>query len=574
MKNMFALLLVALFFGSCSAQVKSRKTLQPPNDLKNETSSQPQHLRQQVSSENNVMYFRPKLVVGIVVDQMRYDYLTRFYDKYKEGGFKRMISEGYNFKNNHYNYVPTYTGPGHASIYTGTTPKYHGIIGNNWYDKYKQENVYCAGDASMQSLGTDSDDGQMSPRRLKTTTFTDENRIFTQFKGKTIGVSFKDRGAILPAGHTANAAYWFRGKAEGTFISSSYYMDKLPQWVNEFNSSDLAKSYLKEWNTLYDIATYTESTDDKNNYEGGFKGKADATFPYDLKTLSKENGGYDILKSTPYGNSLTTDFAMAAIKGENLGKDNYTDVLALSYSCTDYVGHNFGVSSKEVQDTYLRLDLDLKRLLDFLDSEVGKGEYTVFLTADHAAVEVPSYLMDHHVPAGYFDRKAFQKEVEAFSENRYGENVIEKISNGQLFLDHKKLRSLKLNPEEVQQTLVDEIINYKDIDKAYSANAMGSSSFDTGVESMLQKGYNQKRSGDVLFVLEPATISYSRTGSSHGSYMNYDTHVPFLLYGAGIRHGSSYKRIAITDIAPTMSALLGTSFPNAAIGTVRYEAFK
>lgn len=574
MKKLLTLLLMAIVFSSCSAQVKSRKPIQPPNDLQNETLGGPELAPRSLESGNTAIFTRPKLVVGIVVDQMRYDYLTRFYDKYKEGGFKRMIAQGYNFKNNHYNYVPTYTGPGHASIYTGTTPKYHGIIGNNWYDKYKQANVYCAGDDTVQSLGTDSDDGQMSPHRLKTTTFPDENRIFTQFNGKTIGVSFKDRGAILPAGHTANAAYWFRGMDEGVFISSSFYMDGLPQWVEDFNRSDAAKSYLKEWNTLYDIATYTESTDDKNNYEGGFKGKEDATFPYDLNSLSKENGGYDILKSTPYGNSLTTDFAIAAIKGEGLGQDNYTDVLALSYSCTDYVGHNFGVSSKEIQDTYLRLDLDLQRLFEFLDQHVGSGQYTVFLTADHAAVEVPQYLMDHNVPAGYFDGKAFEKNVETFVNERFGENIIEKISNGQIFLDHKKLRSLKLDPVEVQQALVEEIINYEYIDKAYTAHAMASSSFNTGIEALLQNGYNQKRSGDVLFVLDPATISYSRTGSSHGSYMNYDTHVPFLLYGAGIRHGSSYKRTAITDIAPTVSALLGIGFPNASFGAVHAEAFE
>ena len=335
---------------------------------------------------------RPKLVVGIVVDQMRYDYLTRFYNKYGDGGFKRMMNEGFNCKNNHFNYIPTYTGPGHASIYTGTTPKYHGIIANDWYDKELKKSVYCTEDDSVQSVGTSSSAGQMSPQRMKTTTFGDENRLFTQMRGKTIGVSIKDRASILPAGHTANAAYWFQGKNEGNWISSTFYIKELPKWVTNFNKKHSVDSYLKEWNTLYNITTYTESGSDLNNFEGGFKGKETATFPYDLATLKNENGGYDILKSTAFGNSLTTDFAIAAINGEQLGSDDITDVLTVSFSCTDYVGHNFGVNSKEIEDTYLRLDLDLERLFKSLDDQVGKGNYTVFLTADHAAVNVPAYL--------------------------------------------------------------------------------------------------------------------------------------------------------------------------------------
>src|SRR5210317_928150 len=313
----------------------------------------------------------PKLVVGVIVDQMRYDYITRFWNDYSDDGFKRLISEGFNCENNHFNYIPTYTGPGHASVYTGTTPKYHGIIANNWYDKTLDEFVYCAGDVNYESLGTEADAGKMSPNRMQTTTFSDENRLFTQMRGKTIGISIKDRGAILPAGHTANAAYWFHGNKEGNFISSSFYMNELPKWVNEFNNKRYPDTYLNTWNTLYDISTYIESGSDLNVYEGGFKGKETATFPYDLKQLQTKNGNYNILKTTPFGNSLVTDFAIAALEGENLGLDNDTDILAISYSSTDYIGHNFGVNSKEIEDTYIRLDLELERLLNALDVQVG-----------------------------------------------------------------------------------------------------------------------------------------------------------------------------------------------------------
>ncbi len=509
----------------------------------------------------------PKLVVGIVVDQMRYDYLTRFHNKYGEGGFKRMVNKGFNCKNNHYNYIPTYTGPGHASIYTGTTPKYHGIISNNWYDKEVNKSVYCAGDDSVQSVGTSSVAGQMSPHRMLTTSFADENRLFTQMQGKTIGISIKDRGAILPAGHTANAAYWFHGKDEGNFITSSFYMSELPKWVQKFNKKKNVASYLKEWNTLYDISTYVESGDDLNNFEGGFNGKDTPTFPYDLSVLKDKNGGFDILKVTPYGNSIIADFAIAALDGEQLGQDNITDVLTVSFSSTDYVGHNFGVNSKEVEDTYIRLDKDLERFFKALDIKVGKGNYTVFLTADHGAVNVPAYLQTVKIPSGYLNNREAKIKLSAFMKNTYGAtDLIENVSNSQIFLNRAKILELKLNLEAVQKAIVNEIINYKDVDKAYTASYMGDASFDRGIELLLQNGFNQKRSGDVLIVYSPAYISYSKTGSTHGSGLNYDTHVPLLFFGKGIKKGSTVTKTRVVDIAPTISALLGISFPNGAIG--------
>ena len=509
----------------------------------------------------------PKLVVGIVVDQMRYDYLTRFYNKYGEGGFKKLINEGFNCKNNHFNYIPTYTGPGHASIYTGTTPKYHGIIGNNWYEKATKKIVYCAGDETVNSVGTVASSGQMSPYRMKTTSFADENRLFTQMRGKTIGISLKDRGAILPAGHTANAAYWFEGHEEGHWISSSFYMDELPPWVRNFNASDTAESYLKTWNAYYDINTYTESGNDLNTFEGGFEGKETATFPYDLKLLSEKNSGFDILKATPYGNNITTDFAIAAIDGEQLGQDNITDILAISYSSTDYIGHNFGVNSKEIEDTYIRLDKDLERLINSLDAKVGKGEYTLFLTSDHGAVDVPSYLQSVNIPSGYFDSRDFKKKLSEFISKRYAaSNVLENVSNNQVFLNRERIVFLGLDLAEVQEAIVNELITYENIDKAYSAHTMQTTLFTSGIEELLQNGFNQKRSGDVLVVIDPAVISYSRTGSTHGSGLNYDTHVPLVFFGNGINQGSTLEKTRIIDIAPTMSSLLGISFPNGSTG--------
>ncbi len=446
-------------------------------------------------------------------------------------------------------------------------PKYHGIIANDWYDKETKKMVYCAGDDSVLAVGTDSELERRSPHRMKSTTFADENRLFTQLKGKSIGISIKDRGAVLPAGHSANAAYWFRGKDEGNFVTSTYYMKDLPKWVKDFNGSKTAESYLKDWNTLYDISTYTESGPDLNNFEGGFKGKETATFPYDLKGLSKNNAGFDILKGSPYGNSIVADFAIEAVKAEQLGKDNSTDVLTVSFSSTDYIGHNFGVNSKEIEDTYIRLDKDLERFFKALDNEVGIGEYTVFLTADHGAVEVPSYLQSTKIPAGYVNRSERKEQFQQFLMDTYGTvEIVENISNDQVFLNREKVKALDLELDDVQEEIANELLTYKNIYKVYTATTMNNVYFQDGIESLLQKGFNQKRSGDILVLDDPAFISYGKTGSTHGSGLNYDTHVPLLFFGKGIKQGQTFKKTEITDVAPTISALLGISFPNFAIG--------
>ena len=509
----------------------------------------------------------PKLVVGIVVDQMRYDYLTRFWNQYGDGGFKRLVNDGFNCKNNHFNYAPTVTGAGHASVYTGTTPSVHGIIGNDWYDKYADESVYCAGDPNYNSVGTSSDAGKMSPHRIKTTTITDQVRLHTQMRGKVIAVAIKDRGAVLPGGHAANAAYWFDGGAEGNWITSSYYMDELPKWVTEFNAKKSVDKYKKPWTTLKEINNYIESGSDNNNYEGLFEGQSTPTFPHDLVGLWDNNGKYSILKSTPYGNSLTADFALEAVDKESLGADSFTDFLAISFSSTDYVGHKWGVNSKEVEDTYLRLDQDLKRLFETLDKKVGIGEYTVFLTADHAAINVPAFLRDQKLPGGVVESKKLDDRLTEYLKYTYGTtDVVKKTSNNQLFLDYRVIKSLDLDIDDVEEELALELIQYDGIYKVFTANQMWQNQYTSGIPYIVQNGFNQKRSGDVLMVFDPGSGNYGDTGSTHGSPWNYDTHAPLLFYGKGIKKGSTVNRTEIPDIAPTIAALMGMNAPSGTTG--------
>lgn len=530
----------------------------------------------QIKTQESINPDKPKLVVGIVVDQMRYDYLTRFWDKFGNDGFKRLIGEGYNFKNHHFNYIPTYTAPGHASVFTGTSPNNHGIISNSWYNKFEDKYIYCVSDDSVQPIGTEASAGKMSPHRLIATSIADENRLFTQMRGKTIGIALKDRGAILPAGHTANAAYWFHGQEEGKWISSSYYMEKLPKWVQDFNTSGKALAYLDTWDVINDIDTYQASGSDENLFETGYKGKETATFPYNLKELSKENGDYDLLKETPNGNSLTTDFAIEAIKAEQLGKDEFTDFLMVSFSSTDYVGHNFGVNSKEIEDAYLRLDRDLARLLDNLDAQVGEDNYTLFLTADHGGGDVPTYLKSVKIPSGYFDDVPFESKLIEFVNEKYGkEDLIESVSNYQVFFNYRALMDAEIDRISFEKSLAHYILQFPKVNMAFTRNDLESNDFSKGIPELIQNGFNQKLSGDVVFVLDPAVISYSTTtGSTHGSGFTYDTHAPLIFFGKGINHGSTAARSEVIDIAPTISVLLGIAFPNSSSGTPLIEVLE
>lgn len=550
--NPFLLVLALFFIGiptDGSAQRKSKaKSVEQPSTVIHINSS-------------------PKLVVGIVVDQMRYDYITRFWNHYGVGGLKRLVNDGFNCKNNHFNYAPTKTGPGHASVYTGATPSMHGIIANDWYDKELDKEVYCAGDDNYSSVGTVSDAGQMSPHRMNVTTITDQLRLHTQMRGKVIAISLKDRGAVLPGGHTANGAYWFHGADEGNWISSSFYMKDLPQWVKDFNVSNKVEQYKKVWTTLKDINTYAESGLDNNSYERLFKGEKAPIFPHDLIGLWDANDKYDILKPTAYGNSITTDFALAALDGESLGTDTITDFLAISFSSTDYVGHKYGVDSKEVQDTYLRLDRDLERLFKVLDEKVGKNDYTVFLTADHGAIPVPAYLKDKKIPAGYWQPDNMKIKFREFLKYTFGTtDIVKNISNLQIFLDHKIIENLDLEIKQVQETIAKELLGYEQIERVYTAHQMWQNQYTQGIPYVLQNGYHQKRSGDVLMVLRPGFTDYGKKGSTHGSPLIYDTHVPLLFYGKGIKKGSTFERTEIPDIAPTIASLLGITFPNGTTG--------
>lgn len=517
---------------------------------------------------------KPKLVVGIIVDQMRQEYFYRFADRYVEGGFKRFSEQGFMMTNGHYNYIPTYTGPGHASVYTGTTPSTHGIIGNNWYVRSMSKMIYCAEDSTVTNVGGTPENGKISPRNMLTTTITDELRLSTGKRSKTVAIAIKDRGASLPGGHTGDA-YWY-DDVNGDWMTSTYYYTTLPKWVSDFNARKRPDYYLKQtWSTLFPIGTYLNSLPDANDFESPFIGKATPTFPYSLDSLKSTNGGYGLVASTPFGNSLTLDFAYASIEGEKLGQREVTDFLAVSFSSPDYIGHRFGPSSIEVEDNYLRLDRELEEFFTYLDQKIGKGQYLVFISADHAVADVPNYMISEKIPAGNFNSGMVLGQLKGFATEKYGEgDWILNFSNEQIFLNHELIGSKNLSLEQIQRDLATFVLKFKGVKEAYTSSDLKRQEFTSHRPHLLQMGYNHKASGDVLLILEPGWLVGGPRGTTHGSGYSYDTHVPIAFYGWGISQGRSAKYASVTDIAPTLAALLQIRMPNGTTGHPIQEILK
>lgn len=517
---------------------------------------------------------KPKLIVGIVVDQMRWDYLYRYAEKYGQTGFKR-LQKGYNCENTHIPYIPTYTAPGHTCIYTGSVPAIHGIVGNDWYDREQRRRVYCTEDSTCHTIGATGDAGKMSPRNMLTTTVTDELRMASNFHSKVIGIAIKDRSAILPAGHAANGSYWFDGKS-GNWISSSYYGDSLPVWVNAFNAQKVPSKYLKEnWKTIQNISSYTESSEDDEAYENAFSKESKPVFPHNVSEMAEKN--VDVIKNTPWGNTLTFDFAKSAISGEHLGKGSYTDFLALSFSSTDYIGHQFGPNSVEAEDCYIRFDKDLGDFLSYLDKKVGAGNYLIFLTADHGAAHADGFRREHRIPGGDMpDAELISQVNKEFKSLWNIDSVVENFDNMQFYLkprygsdQHTDMSAAKYIIANTLKGAIKNSIKYAIDLKSINAEPM-----PTALKENIINGYNPKRSGDVQMVYEPAVLEDRPKGTTHGSAYNYDTHIPLLWYGWGVKSGHDYSPVYMTDIAATLASLLQIQEPNGCIGKPIVEAIK
>lgn len=522
---------------------------------------------------------KPKLIVGVVVDQMCYDYIYRYETKLSKNGFLKLIKEGTTCENTHYNYVPTYTGPGHASIYTGTTPSNHGIVANEWYERTIKREINCVEDTSVNSVGTTSSEGKCSPHNLKTLTITDQLKLANK-DAKVIGISIKNRSAILPAGHLSNGSYWF-DYATGNMVTSSFYEHKFPNWITDFNKNEQAKKDLTQtWNTLLPIENYTESEADNSKYEGLIGGKTSPTFPYNLAEMNKSRTSFDLFTITPFANTFLTNFSLEALKNEKLGEDGITDFLTISYSTPDIAGHTFGPYSIEIEDIYLRLDLDIANLLSELDKKIGKENYVLFLTADHAVVPVPQYLVDKKLPGGYVYLTPIQTDLTILLNAEFGDGIIESIDNNNIYLNRSLISEKKWDKNLIELKIKQFLQTKKGIKAIYTSQDLQNTNLSDEWISMVKKGYRYHESGDVIFILEPGYLpkslesATSHKGTSHGSAFNYDTHVPLIWYGKNIPSQKVYRKIEIVDIVSTLAPMLNLSLPSTCNGKPIVEILK
>ena len=476
---------------------------------------------------------KPRLVVGVVVDQMRWDYLSRYYNKFTRDGFRRLIDDGFSCNNCLINYVPTVTAIGHASVYTGTTPAFHGICGNNFYiDGHR---VYCCSDENEQTVGGDSDKGRMSPRNMVATTIGDQLRLHTDFKGRVFGVSYKDRAAILPAGHSANAAYWLDLKNR-CFITSTYYMKSLPKWLQEYNKK-LQK--------------------DK-----------------DFKKLGEDIG------LSPRCGAIITDMAINLLRSERLGKGEETDMLCVSYSQTDVIGHKYGTRGERTDDAYLQLDHDLGRLLRALDEQVGRDNYLLFLTADHGAAHNWKYMQEHKVAAGPWRVNEMKERIYEAISTDSGEDggYIGDIMDYRIFLDWEMIRSRGLITADMEHQVLWEVQKEPDIAFATVYKDLATSALPPLLKERALMGYYPGRSGDIIFFPRPGYYESGSwnepTGTTHGEWNPYDAHIPCLFFGWRVPHGATSRQVSITDIAPTVCQLLHIQQPDACTGQSIVEITK
>lgn len=507
----------------------------------------------------------PRLVIGIVVDQMRWDFLYRYESRYGLGGFRRLLADGYSFEQVLIPYLPTYTACGHATIYTGSTPAYHGIVGNEWPQAGRLRT------AVWDSVFV------YSPRNLQASTVGDELKWMTNGRARVFSVSMKDRASILPGGHRADMAFWWDKKV-GAWQSGSFYGDSLPSWVAAVNSRREVDAYYRMgWRPLYPLGTYVQSTLDSQVYESGVVDREVSSFPYDLRGFL-ESGNFGAIISTPFANNLTADFAKSLIAAYDLGNNpsGVADMLAISFSATDYVGHAYGPNSVEVEDTYLRLDTVLADLLRFVEARVGRDNVLFFLTADHGVSPVPAFQRLHRFDAEAMHTSRQRADLEAHLARVFpslrGHSLVSYWANGQIYLDRQVLRKRKLSYALVEEAIVSYLNELPEVSVAFSLHSPFLPVVGAEIVTRMRNSIHYKRSGDIQIIFQPYYIpgfwsDGKVRGTTHGAWNNYDAHIPLVFYGAGVPQGHSYERHYMTDIAPTVSAILQIPLPSNCIGS-------
>lgn len=522
---------------------------------------------------------KPRLVIGIVVEQMKYDQLEKFRDRLGENGIKRLINEGTYFKNASFEYMLTQSAPGHATISTGAEPSFHGITSDNWYIPLRNELINCTKDVSVNPVGGSFESGMHSPINLHASTFSDELEMATNKRAKVFGIGMSENSAIFSAGHAADAAYWF-DNTTGTWMSSTYYIDHLPAWVNDFNAMKFSDSYLNGiWSLLKPEQNYYDCQPDSNKFEAGFNGIN--YFPYDLKKIRLKNNtnsknDFSLLRETPFGNTLTTNFAIKLIENENLGKDDITDYISICYASTDDIGHRFGPSSVEMGDAIFRLDDEIKNLLTFLTDSIGKKNVLIYFTAAHGISEIPAVLEQNRIPSGYFIQNQALQLLRSYLNAVYGEgNWIKGYSERQVFLNRTLIEDARLSLDDVQKKVARFLVQFTGVAAAYPYSAFEANDFGNGNLKRIINNFNPQRSGDVIVTLNPGWVEKEGDYvTNHNSPYEYDSHVPLVWYGWTVNKSIVTRHVNLTDIAATLSSLCKVPAPNASTGEPMFELFR
>jgi len=514
----------------------------------------------------------PRLVLVLSVDQMRSDYLSRYWNKFQSGGFKRLVNEGAVCKNAQLDLHVQKISTGTATLFTGVYPAEHGIVNDSWYDRLKKKEINCIADDYFITVGSDSKEGERSATKLLSPTIGDLIKLNTRNKSKVFSVAMNDVSAVLSAGHSADGAYWFDNQ-NGNMISSSYYVDVFPEWVRQFNEKGFAKTYTqRDWSTLLPLTSYEESLPDDYILEKGYFDKWN-TFPHSLKKIKEQAGDYKFLKTTPYGNNMVKDFAINLMIAEKLGKDEFPDFLAVTFSSMDYENNSFGPASVEMEDTYLRLDQDIALILDYLDKAVGKANVLVVLTSTCSSVYPADYLKEEfRMPVGNFSPESAVALLKSYLNITYGQgNWIEVIGDQQLYFNRELLEKKNISIEDIEVKTANFINQFEGIKIALPSSSFAQGDYTKGQLAVIANSYNFKRSGDVLYQLEEGwqpVYKYEKT------IYNDNSNIPFILSGNSVKNIQIRRKIMGEDLLPTLMEILRMPVPDHCVGSILEEVLQ
>jgi predicted AlkP superfamily pyrophosphatase or phosphodiesterase len=522
---------------------------------------------------------KPKLVIGIIVEQLRYDQLERVWNVLSDNGLKRMVNEGTYFRNTSVDYLSTQAAPGFATISTGASPSVHGITSDTWFHPFNDQMVFCVQDPEASPVGGSFETGLFSPVNLLSSTFADELQMSSCGGAKVYGIGIREMGAIITAGHAADGAFWYDDRT-GTWMTSTYYADKLPEWLMDLNAMLMPGQYLNHtWETLLDPSLYPGCQIDSSAFEKGFNGQT--WFPYDLKQLSTRGKllnttrDYSMLRETPFADDFTTDMALRLIDNEQLGQDDITDYLAITYSATDYIGHRFGPSSVESTDAILRLDRNIARLLEKIDKSLGKKNVLLYFVSAHGVSEIPAVLEQSRVPSGYFKLNQSLQLLRSYLNAVYGQgDWVRGFFDNQIFLNRALIEDADISLEEIQKKVARFMVQFSGIAAAVPTSAFEMSDFAGGLLRKMNNNFSQQRSGDVMIALNPGWVEKTDNVTGHNSPYEYDSHVPLIWFGWTASRSSITRSVTTRDIAVTLSVLCRIPIPNASSGDPLHELFR